>query len=408
MESESRRIARYVDDVLFHPERAHLDVSTLSEENRKLGEGIVCLGTWAIEANAQAEALARREWDCAPGDTGGNVFAGSIEKIRVMLLNMTKQLKDIVEPAAQQEGQDPETVPDDFSGMVRELRRRTSALENERNLFIQFTESASERIVVLDERTGDMLFGNKVAREFHETNREYVDDAHTLNAQSACSSANPYSEWLHKVVRPVADGTVRTEYYEVHSLYIIWENKGAIAHMFSDVTDLVEAQDLASRDSLTGLRNRAFAMGYLEKQAGLGEGAAVAFVDVDYLKYCNDSLGHASGDGYLRQVAELLKGVPCAREVCRTGGDEFLVIARAADAEALAAELGRARQELVAEPFCEEPGSPCKSFSFGIAACGEPGAADVSAMLALADERMYRNKLQNKRENHASYVDDRL
>lgn len=407
MRPECDVLIQYIDDVLYHPKRAYLDISALPEDCQVLGESIVKLAESVLEANEHAEALTRRDWKEASATSTDNVFAHNIEKIRLMLEDMTDQIQEIV-GISQTEVSQEAPASASFENAVAELRRRTSALENERNLFVQFTESASERIIVLDEETGDMLFGNKVARDFHEQNHTYIDDAHTMNQESGCTSANPYSEWLHTVYRPGEDGTMITEYYEVHSLYIIWEHRGAIAHMFSDVTELQKFQDLATKDALTGLYNRAFAIRYLDDAWMRDANLLVAFVDVDYLKYCNDSLGHSQGDEYLSEIAALLQNLACEKVVCRTGGDEFLVITETTDSDVLRTLLEQARAQLGTNKFEGDEEAPKKSFSFGIASRTEEAAGDVSRVLALADERMYIDKLENKRKNHLAFEDDRL
>ena len=62
----------------------------------------------------------------------------------------------------------------------------------------------------------------------------------------------------------------------------------------------------------------------LEKQTNL----AVMLIDMDDLKYVNDSLGHAEGDYSLCTIAEAMNVAATNGEIClRTGGDEFVVLA---------------------------------------------------------------------------------
>lgn len=88
---------------------------------------------------------------------------------------------------------------------------------------------------------------------------------------------------------------------------------------------------LAQYDSLTHLPNRALfndrlghAMGNAERNDSL---LALFFIDIDFFKKINDSLGHSAGDELLIQIAMRLR--ECVREtdtVSRLGGDEFTVI----------------------------------------------------------------------------------
>lgn len=79
-----------------------------------------------------------------------------------------------------------------------------------------------------------------------------------------------------------------------------------------------ELYDALYKDHLTGVLNRrAFsAVGF----------KAVAVVDMDSLKYLNDTYGHRIGDRYLRRLAKELVRVFGDAHVFRIAGDEFAVI----------------------------------------------------------------------------------
>ncbi|WP_180272740.1 putative bifunctional diguanylate cyclase/phosphodiesterase [Konateibacter massiliensis] len=88
---------------------------------------------------------------------------------------------------------------------------------------------------------------------------------------------------------------------------------------------------LADHDILTGLPNRA----YFEKIIPLklseaelmSDKVAVLFVGIDNFKKINDTLGHATGDAVIKEVAKRL--FACSQknfEVMRFGGDEFVLV----------------------------------------------------------------------------------
>ena len=56
------------------------------------------------------------------------------------------------------------------------------------------------------------------------------------------------------------------------------------------------------------------------------EECVVAFVDINNLKYINDTYGHLRGTEHIKDIAEQLKALPNTLHVCRVGGDEFLII----------------------------------------------------------------------------------
>ena len=88
---------------------------------------------------------------------------------------------------------------------------------------------------------------------------------------------------------------------------------------------------LAQHDFLTELPNRLLLNDRLTQAIAAARrhrtSLAVLFVDVDYFKRVNDSMGHTIGDEILKSVARRL--VACVRTtdtVSRHGGDEFVVL----------------------------------------------------------------------------------
>jgi diguanylate cyclase (GGDEF)-like protein len=106
--------------------------------------------------------------------------------------------------------------------------------------------------------------------------------------------------------------------------------------------DEVLIQNQALQDPLTSLPNRRLFMEKLEQTfqecRRHGTRAAILFVDVDYFKNVNDSLGHSAGDSLLKQIAQRLQsGLTGVEIACRLGGDEFII---------LLAEVGRDSKDL--------------------------------------------------------------
>lgn len=83
-------------------------------------------------------------------------------------------------------------------------------------------------------------------------------------------------------------------------------------------------------DLLTGMMNRRAFQRNMKRLFQLGEPvlkvAALVMLDLDNLKYINDTYGHDCGDRYIRQAAEsFIKSVPTTSIVSRISGDEFYV-----------------------------------------------------------------------------------
>lgn len=105
---------------------------------------------------------------------------------------------------------------------------------------------------------------------------------------------------------------------------------------------------LAYHDGLTGLPGRR-AMG--EALHGLGEHYAIAMVDVDHFKQCNDRWGHDVGDQVLKMVASKLELVGGGGRAFRYGGEEFAVLFGGLGADQAGPHLEALRAAVEASSF---------------------------------------------------------
>jgi|KBSSwiStaDraftv2_1062776.scaffolds.fasta_scaffold24336_5 diguanylate cyclase (GGDEF)-like protein len=156
--------------------------------------------------------------------------------------------------------------------------------------------------------------------------------------------------------------------------------------------------DLAYRDPLTGLPNRALFAERLDSAlaaAPAGASVSVLLMDLDHFKYVNDTLGHEIGDLLLREVAKRLREA-VRRPGCivaRLGGDEFAVLLPGEwsdGARRVAASLLRALEA----PMTLEGHLVDVRASVGITACPEHGHAS-STLMRQADIAMYAAKRNN-------------
>lgn len=105
--------------------------------------------------------------------------------------------------------------------------------------------------------------------------------------------------------------------------------------LMSDITQKKASEEIiwrqANFDTLTSLPNRRMFHEHLRKEMKKTDRSqlpmALVFVDLDYFKEINDTLGHDKGDLLLKEVASrLLSCVRSTDTVARLGGDEFTVI----------------------------------------------------------------------------------
>ncbi|MEW6742849.1 MAG: GGDEF domain-containing protein [Planctomycetota bacterium] len=95
--------------------------------------------------------------------------------------------------------------------------------------------------------------------------------------------------------------------------------------------EMERLQHHLEEDSLTGVKNRAFALQSLSREIALAERRrsplALVLLDIDNFKKFNDTYGHLAGDRVLREVARVLKRTArCGDIVSRYGGEEFLLV----------------------------------------------------------------------------------
>lgn len=95
-------------------------------------------------------------------------------------------------------------------------------------------------------------------------------------------------------------------------------------------------ENLAYRDELTGLYNRRKCDEVVEKLLDERKDFVLLSMDLNLLKYYNDTYGHEKGDELLRSFAKVLReAFPDALAIARAGGDEFTVVLPAMKQEEL-------------------------------------------------------------------------
>lgn len=138
----------------------------------------------------------------------------------------------------------------------------------------------------------------------------------------------------------------------------------------SRARDVATLRDAATLDALTGLTNRTEALRRLQITVATPDSRfAVLFVDLDQLKFVNDTLGHTAGDRFLQAVAARLTGCAGpAATIARFGGDEFLLLCPGVDSLNGAEALGREIVEVLKQPLTIYGHAVALSASVGIAA----------------------------------------
>ncbi|MHB1075058.1 putative bifunctional diguanylate cyclase/phosphodiesterase [Thiobacillus sp.] len=156
-----------------------------------------------------------------------------------------------------------------------------------------------------------------------------------------------------------------------------------------------ERHHLATHDALTGLPNRMLFMDRLEQSLVRAQRrntlVGVMFIDLDRFKRVNDTLGHASGDALICEVAQRLRATTRAEDVvARLGGDEFGVVI---DAARISHVLQVVEKILgvVSEPYRIAERELFSSCSIGVSVYPNDGS-DGTSLLKHADTAAFTAK----------------
>ncbi len=152
-----------------------------------------------------------------------------------------------------------------------------------------------------------------------------------LRAEALVENGIPYDVEM-RATRP------NGEVFWIRTMAEAEKTDGKVTRLVGAVQDITvpmlakaRIDELAFRDPLTGLPNRASFLGALENYIGVAKasGTRVGLIkfNIDHFRDVNDALGQQTGDALLKSVAdELWKAFSAIGTVTHIGGDEFAVI----------------------------------------------------------------------------------
>lgn len=158
----------------------------------------------------------------------------------------------------------------------------------------------------------------------------------------------------------------------------------------------------AQHDILTGLANRSYLVSQFEEWRteilDQGNSLSIIFLDLDNFKTVNDTLGHATGDKLLIQLAQRLGSIIAQNDhLIRLGGDEFIIV------HVTIGKFARPSTERLCwnvveafkQPFTLNGQDFIASASIGAALAPEHGTT-LDQLSSAADIAMYRGKAFGK------------
>ena len=239
----------------------------------------------------------------------------------------------------------------------------------------------------------------------HYMSQKYVVITESINAQMEYLLS---PEHLRKVILSEED-QYTFEYcnfdkssYKVMSVIPV-EWKGSVLSkvmlIVQDIGQKHELEKLANTDGLTGLYNERYLSTKLKQNGKFHKKFAMFYLDLDRFKPVNDTYGHDMGDKLLKAVSQRLR--KCIRNTdyaFRIGGDEFsLIIEEGNINDEFCEMMVRRIKNAIDAPFVIEGNMLHVDTSCGYAIYPEhsPEIGDIRIM---ADHRMYRDKIQNRKK----------
>lgn len=305
---------------------------------------------------------------------------------------------------------------------VTERNQTERALRNSEARFRTFAEHSPEATVAICDRC--VVIANRAAAQLlgvDDTDallgRDVLDFCHrTIQDQAyrefhALEQGDGVPKQSHGKLCS-ADGAVID--VEWTSIPFTFSGKPAVYLIFRDVTERLQNEErhryLASHDALTGLPNRLefqHRLKSMAKEAKSGQARfAIHYLDLDYFKTINDTLGHHVGDQLLQTVAtRLRRAVRASDIVARLGGDEFAVLQRDLNQVDAPRKLAKKLQEAIEQPYTIGDELLHTSVTIGIAVFPNHGD-DPKDLLRRADLALYRAKDSGR--NAVSFYSDDL
>ncbi len=159
-----------------------------------------------------------------------------------------------------------------------------------------------------------------------------------------------------------------------------------------------QLETYAYKDALTGIYNRFYGLQCLEDWTQEKREFCLCFVDIDNLKYVNDTFGHPEGDRYIIQTADAMEDFSKEAILCRLGGDEFMILAPGLSFLQMEQGIEGIRSQIMAQKGWKY----IRSISYGIVEADADSTLRVSDLLGIADERMYEYKRAHKEERNVA------
>lgn len=212
--------------------------------------------------------------------------------------------------------------------------------------------------------------------------------------------------YKNKLLADIFEGNVQTierdgRMYEmrVESLMESGYLQGYMLWIF-DVTEhhniLMQIQEMADKDALTGVYNRMCFQKLLEEYFEERGNGALFMMDITNFKTVNDRYGHQAGDDVLVKFGQVLLEQGDNTIACRIGGDEFCLFCKEViDAKELEKIAEKIRQDFK-DKTAETKYAEVAAISIGITRTLDMVGRDFEKLYSSADKALYVAKNRSK------------
>jgi polar amino acid transport system substrate-binding protein len=227
----------------------------------------------------------------------------------------------------------------------KQIRKKTADLADKTDQIKQIINLVPHMIYAAN-ANGEVILANRYAADFFGLPLKDFDDINIEQLKVKIPEASKLFEDEEYLLRKdaitldkqikVKDSNQKSTYLNVSKVPFVgrYSRVPAVVTVGVDITEAKEfeqqIQHMAQHDSLTGLPNRLLLNDRVNQSLALSlrhlHNGAILFIDLDFFKNINDSMGHMTGDKLLVEVAKRLEAnVRSGDTVARLGGDEFII-----------------------------------------------------------------------------------